>query len=476
MLFWTVLYALYISYCNCQKSYEVNIYGESQHGYYITVHLGTPAQEINLLLDTGSSNIAIAVQPPTPGDVRYFHANRSTTLKRLGIAVDLHYIVGRWKGFLAEEIMDFGEGDMEFTIACMVSIDEIFEPNSKFHGLLGLGYPAIALPNPSVEPFFDSLIKKQNIANIFVLDLCGPYFTSVLQKTICGKFEMGSTLMNYYHILYTPIVKEWYYEIILTDLMIGTKHVPVKCWELNKDKTVIDSGTTALFLPKAVYDWTVTEIRKKVQHIILDKYWMNETAACIPYDKFDIATFPTLTMTFYHTANSTFSLLVSPELYLLPFNVETTIFTCFKFAFEVLENGVLIGSSILKGFIVVFDRQNKRIGFANSKNFNVTTGLPGTITEPKYTNQNIELCKNVYESNSYDLSPVMIVVLFTAVMVTLILLYMLVSWIFKHFFMNTGESSETSSLMALFWKHGKPESMLISQEMRANEEPFDEMI
>ncbi|PRD29125.1 UNVERIFIED_CONTAM: Bace1 [Trichonephila clavipes] len=395
----------------------------------------------------GSSNIAVAVVPPTPGDVRYFHANRSATLKRLNIAVDLHYIAGRWKGFLAEEVMDFGKGDMKFTVACMESIDEIFEPNSKFHGLLGLGYPAIALPDPSVEPFFDTLTNTQNIDNIFTLDLCGPYFTSKLQKTTCGKFEMGynAKQINNYHIMYTPIVKEWYYEIILTDLKIGTKHVPVKCWELNKDQSAIDSGTTALFLPKAVYDWTVAEIRKKVQHIF-DKYWMNETAACIPYDKFDVATFPTLTLTFYHTTNSTFNLLVSPELYLLPFNVHTTLFTCFTLAFDVLDNGVLIGSSILKGFFVVFDRENKRIGFANSKHFNKTNGFPGSVTKPKYTNQNIELCKNVYESDSYDLSPLMIVVLFTAVM------------------------------MALFWKHGKTESMLIPQEMRTNEEPFDEMI
>ncbi|GFQ97706.1 beta-secretase 1 [Trichonephila clavata] len=449
MFFWTFLCALYISYCNCQETFEVDIYGESQHGYYITVYMGSPAQEINLLLDTGSSNIAVAVVPPTPGDVRYFHANRSTTLKRLNIAVDLHYIAGRWKGFLAEEVMDFGKGDMKFTVACMESIDEIFEPNSKFHGLLGLGYPAIALPNPSVEPFFDTLTNTQNIDNIYTLDLCGPYFTSKLQKTTCGKFEMGYNAkeIDSYHIMYTPIVKEWYYEIILTDLKIGTKHVPVKCWELNKDKSAIDSGTTALFLPKAVYDWTIAEIRKQVHHIILDKYWMNETAACIPYDKFDIASFPTLSLTFYHTTNSTFNLLVSPELYLLPFNVDTTLFTCFKLAFEVLDNGVLIGSSILKGFFVVFDRENKRIGFANSKHFNKTNGFPGSVTKPKYTNQNIELCKNVYESDSYDLSPLMIVVLFTAVMVTLILLYMLVSWIFKHFFMHAGESSETSSLV-----------------------------
>ncbi|KAF8795806.1 beta-secretase 1-like isoform X2 [Argiope bruennichi] len=449
-IFWIFNFLLSASYCLCQVTYELNIYGEAQHGYFIKVYLGTPPQAINLLLDTGSSNVAVAAVPPNVGDNKFFHFNESKTLNKLDTNVHLQYIVGQWSGFLIEDVLNFGNGTITCTLACMVTINKIFEPHSQFQGLLGLAYRSIALPNSSVQPFFDTLIKDKDVGNIFSLDLCGPYFSNPVQATNCGKFEMGYTskLSNNRDVVYTPIIKEWYYEIILTDLRVGMKHIPMECWEINKKKSVIDSGTTELYLPKSVYDWTNDEIRKHVQHIISDKFWMNKTAACVPYDKFDISVFPTLTLSFYHSINSSFNLLISPELYLLPYENKSTELICFKHAFAVLDDGVLIGSSILKGFYVVFDRQNKRIGFANSEHFNETSGFPGSVMKPKYTNKNIQMCKKeVKLANSFDLSPLMIVVLFFSVLVTLVLLYMLISWIFRTFLLHTDESSETSSLV-----------------------------
>lgn len=40
---------------------------------------------------------------------------------------------------------------------------------------------------------------------------------------------------------------------------------------------------------------------------------------------------------------------------------------CYKFAVSQSSTGTVMGAVIMEGFYVVFDRENKRIGFANSR-------------------------------------------------------------------------------------------------------------
>lgn len=429
-------------------TYDLNVHGEAQHGYYTIISLGTPPQEINLLLDTGSSNIALACVPTKPHNSKYFHYNESTTLRQLDIAVDLHYTIGQWNGFLAKDVIHFSNGVLESTIACMVSIDKVFDESSQFQGLLGLGYPSIAIPDSSVHPFMDTLIAPGNISDVFCLDLCGPYYSSKEQWTRCGKFQIGYIADTYKKddIVYTPVFKAWYYQVIVTDFRVGMNHVPVQCSELNKGRSIVDSGTTELYLPLTVYDWTIKEI-KSITKTISSKFWINDTVACVPITQFHIENFPSVTMSFYHTKNSTFNLVISPELYLLPIQAPYINVSCFKLAFAASDEGFYIGSSVLKGFYVVFDRQKKQVGFANSSHFDGSHNFPGIVMKPKYTRNNIERCKMEKGPSSTDISPLMIIILCSSVLVAIVLLYMLVSWIFQHFTMRTDESSDTNSLV-----------------------------
>lgn len=73
-------------------------------------------------------------------------------------------------------------------------------------------------------------------------------------------------------LLYTPVVKEWYYEVLLTDIQINGESLPLSCASLNTDKTIVDSGTTNLRLPRNVFAAAVELFKKhtkvKLKHEI----------------------------------------------------------------------------------------------------------------------------------------------------------------------------------------------------------------
>jgi hypothetical protein len=53
--------------------------------------------------------------------------------------------------------------------------------------------------------------------------------------------------------LYTsPIVREWFYELLLLGISVGNETVNLPCLKFNTDKTILDSGTTSLMLPTEV--------------------------------------------------------------------------------------------------------------------------------------------------------------------------------------------------------------------------------
>jgi hypothetical protein len=57
-----------------------------------------------------------------------------------------------------------------------------------------------------------------------------------------------------------PIVREWFYELLLIGISIGNRTVDLPCWKFNTNSTVIDSGTTSLVLPTEVR-WTGMKIQ-----------------------------------------------------------------------------------------------------------------------------------------------------------------------------------------------------------------------
>lgn len=431
MLFKFLIIAIFqILKYSCDNPYDFDIRGNAADGYYITSNIGTPPQPINLLVDTGSSNLAVTVVHLKNLKSDYFAYNDSLTFCPTNTLVKLRYVQGYWTGFLGLDVFNpCLERDCAVicNISCMSSMKDIFYDNSDYRGIIGLAYSSIALPDSSVRPFLDIFFEEKNLTNIFSLYLCGPFYSSKDQSSSCGKLHIG----HYYQhlitgdIMYTPIIQEWFYEITVVDIKVDKHSIPVKCEVFNQNKSIIDSGTTNLNLPLSIYPWVVENIKDHVANFVPSNFWLNESVLCMKDNSFNTALFPSLTLTLYHSHNKFFNLDISPELYMLP--VLNT--SCAMLAIGISDYGVMIGSSILRGFYVIFDRENKRIGFANPRFQNIK--FISEVSNLETYSGDFDQCirKEIIQDSIFPTG--LVLMLLGLLFITFCVLVPLMSWLWK---------------------------------------------
>ncbi|XP_035300388.1 beta-secretase 2 isoform X3 [Cricetulus griseus] len=299
-----------------------NLQGDSGRGYYLEMLIGTPPQKLQILVDTGSSNFAVAGAPHSYVD-SYFDSERSSTYHPKGFDVTVKYTQGSWTGIVGEDIVTIPKG---FNSSFLVNIATIFEsenfflPGIKWNGILGLAYAALAKPSSSLETFFDSLVAQAKIPDIFSMQMCGAGLPVAGSGTNGGSLVLGGIEPSLYKgdIWYTPIKEEWYYQIEILKLEIGGQSLNLDCREYNADKAIVDSGTTLLRLPQKVFDAVVEAVAR------------------------------------------------TSLLYIQPMMGAGLNYECYRFGISSSTNALVIGATVMEGFYVVFDRARKRVGFAAS--------------------------------------------------------------------------------------------------------------
>lgn len=245
-----------------------NLRGKSGQGYYVEMTVGSPPQTLNILVDTGSSNFAVGAAPH-PFLHRYYQRQLSSTYRDLRKGVYVPYTQGKWEGELGTDLVSIPHGPnvtVRANIAAITESDKFFINGSNWEGILGLAYAEIARPDDSLEPFFDSLVKQTHVPNLFSLQLCGagfPLNQSEVLASVGGSMIIGGIDHSLYtgSLWYTPIRREWYYEVIIVRVEINGQDLKMDCKEYNYDKSIVDSGTTNLRLPKKVFEAAVKSIK-----------------------------------------------------------------------------------------------------------------------------------------------------------------------------------------------------------------------
>ncbi|KAM5281349.1 beta-secretase 2 isoform 2-T2 [Ctenodactylus gundi] len=299
-----------------------NLQGDAGRGYYLDVLIGTPPQKLQILVDTGSSNFAVAGGPHEYID-SYFDSERSSTYRPKGFDVTVKYTQGSWTGSVGQDVVTIPKA---FNTSFLVNVATIFEsenfflPGIKWNGILGLAYATLAKPSSSLVTFFDSLVTQAKIPNVFSMQMCGAGLPVAGSGTNGGSLVLGGIEPSLYtgDIWYTPIKEEWYYQIEILKLEIGGQSLNLDCREYNADKAIVDSGTTLLRLPQKVFDAVVDAVAR-----------------------------------------------TSP-LYIQPMVGTGLNYECYRFGISPSSNALVIGATVMEGFYVVFDRARRRVGFAAS--------------------------------------------------------------------------------------------------------------
>ncbi|XP_069744956.1 beta-secretase 2 [Narcine bancroftii] len=352
-----------------------NLKGDVGRGYYLEILIGFPAQKMNILVDTGSSNFAVAGAPSRNVDT-YFNPELSTTYKPLNLEVSVRYTQGSWVGKLGMDYIAIPKGfnaTVPINIATILQSEDFFLPGIKWQGILGMAYKKLAKPSSSVEPFFDSVVKHMGIPDVFSLQMCGaglslraeeqssPVEGSLIMGGIEPSLSQGETW-------YTPIKEEWYYQIEVLKLEVGGENLNLDCTEYNTDKAIVDSGTTLLRLPVNVFLAVVMAIKETSQiDAFADGFWSGSQLACWPQGTKPWSFFPKISI-YLRGENSTqsFRITILPQLYIQPMADIGTLVECYRFGISSSSNGLVLGATVMEGFYVIFDRAQKRVGFAIS--------------------------------------------------------------------------------------------------------------
>ncbi|KAM8975329.1 beta-secretase 2 [Pelodytes ibericus] len=349
-----------------------NLVGDSGRGYYLELLIGTPPQRLNILVDTGSSNFAVA-GAPDPYITTYFNSSLSTSYEPLNTDVSVRYTQGSWSGILGKDLISISQGlsgSYLVNIASIYESENFFMPSINWQGILGLAYSTLAKPSSSVEPFFDSLVTEADIPNIFSMQMCGAGMPITGTGTNGGSLVMGGVESSLYKgdMWYTPITEEWYYQVEILKFEVGDTILNVNCVEYNMDKAIVDSGTTLLRLPEKVFSAVVNAI---IQTSLIENFnndfWNGIQLACWGTSEEPWAYFPDISIYLRDmNASRSFRITLKPQLYIQPVLTFREDLNCYRFGISASTNALVLGATVMEGFYVVFDRVEKRVGFAVS--------------------------------------------------------------------------------------------------------------
>lgn len=379
-----------------------NLEGDSGRGYYLELMIGTPPQTLNILVDTGSSNFAVA-GAPDPYVTTYYHSNRSSTYQSLHLGVTVRYTQGSWTGVLGTDDVRFPRGlngTFVVNIASILESESFFMPQINWQGILGMAYRALAKPSSSVDTFFDSLVEQLKIPNIFSMQMCGAGLPTTSTGNNGGSLVMGGIEPSLYtgDIWYTPITEEWYYQVEVLKFEVGGQNLNLDCTEYNSDKAIVDSGTTLLRLPDKVFNAVVDGI---IQTSLIEnfnsEFWAGLQLACWEKTEQPWAYFPDLSIYLRDVnVNESFRITIKPQLYIQSVLTLRANLNCYRFGISPSSNALVIGATVMEGFYVIFDREQKKVGFATSSCAVVDGVMVSEISGPFST---VDIASNCIASN-----------------------------------------------------------------------------
>uniref|UniRef100_A0A3B0MH11 Pepsinogen, putative n=1 Tax=Theileria annulata TaxID=5874 RepID=A0A3B0MH11_THEAN len=207
--------------------------------YALNMGVGTPKQEINPIIDTGSTNTWVISQnciSNTCEGVASFNSKKSETFNPINEGLKIKFGTGIIKGVLGIDNITIGNDIIKQQIFGLVN-----EENSnifnviKFQGIIGLGFPKLAFDHHT--SLYDNYSKQINADLIFSLYFSNQY-SYLMMGGIDKRFYKGDLYM-------LPVIRELYWEIKLYELWIGN----IKLCCNNESYIIFDSGTSFNTMP-----------------------------------------------------------------------------------------------------------------------------------------------------------------------------------------------------------------------------------
>lgn len=348
-------------------------------------------QDVVLQVDTGSSDVGlistlckrcrkhdINYDPrkaaAVPRGAQGVHCD--TAYKTKQCAIEQGFADGSgWSAALYTDTFSFGRCDAkgletEAVVGAVYEVTGQLE-NHDVSGLLGLAYASEA--EAAAATPLDRLVK-QGMPDVFAMLVCRD---SVVPGAPAGQLVLGGDGADLATtpLVYTPITKESFYVVEMTGIFVGDRRLPVSAKALNAGDAIVDSGTTLVDLPRGVFNAVADGLAglcSKTRRIKGLCYQSGpKTGKALPAASSILHSCTFLDSLYgfpaigFEVGGQRFDL--EPSQYIIG---GTTM--CpndppghYRIGLEAGES-LILGMVFMQGRLTVFDRANKRVGFATA--------------------------------------------------------------------------------------------------------------
>jgi len=326
-----------------RDGHDIPLSNISDIEFYGPITIGTPAQEFQVIFDTGSSNLWVPSIKCTTQSCRVhkrYDSSLSSTYKVNGSRFDIAYGSGNVSGFVSNDVVGLADISVDG-----VDFAEITEEDGqaflagKFDGILGLAFDSISVGHAT--PIWYTLMERGLVdKKVFSFWLGGEY-----SKKSGGVLTLGGWDESLFKgkLKYVPLIQENYWQILMDDVIVDNK----KYCGRNGCRAVVDSGTSLISGPSEI----VNDI--------------NDKLGCFSYGEecfwFSCPDFDSLPNIEFKLNGHYYTL--TPRDYVLQDGN-----TCIS-GLQAADDLPLwiLGDKFMEKYYTVFDYENKQVGFAESK-------------------------------------------------------------------------------------------------------------
>lgn len=334
---------------------DITIKDYSNAQYYGEISLGTPAQNFEVIFDTGSANLWVAGSDcdSSCGSHPEYDASKSSTYAANGTLFKIEYGSGACTGYLSKDTLTWAgmalpsQGFAQITDASGMGVAYTV---GHFDGILGLAFDELAVcdfpykadcvPTPFARMISEGLIDEP-VFSFFLGDLkpFGRYGYD-------GELTIGGSDPNYYtgDITWVPLKSADYWRISVDSIKVGGAEVTTP----TTNTAIVDSGTSLLVGPEDA----VTSIAKSLNATanFAGEYFVDCDAAL-----------PTMDVTIagvdFPLAGADLVLNSGGECLLMIMGM------------DLAGTGVdwILGDVFMRKYYTIFDYSNQKIGMATAK-------------------------------------------------------------------------------------------------------------